>query len=325
MKQFGMLFVLLFICALFPSSCEKSNSEVFSDKKDTIKWVDFNITAQALKDASKADIESFNTENHIDWIKLLALIACDNGGNFSSYKSSHSQKYIERILSGEDPDIIGANLKYYDYYCRAYGAVLSGLLGSFYVEGSDEKSYGITGFSPIASGYSYSHYKDFGASRSYGYARNHLGHDLMGSIGTPIIAVESGYVEAVGWNQFGGWRIGIRSFDGKRYWYYAHLRKNHPYNDIYEGKIINAGEVIGYLGMTGYSAKENVNNINIPHLHIGLQLIFDPLEKDSPNQIWIDLYEISKFLSTHTSKVYKNADNGEYYSYSNLITEGTPE
>lgn len=33
----------------------------------------------------------------------------------------------------------------------------------------------------------------------------------MGSIGTPIIAVESGVVEHLGWNQYGGWRIGIRS------------------------------------------------------------------------------------------------------------------
>lgn len=80
---------------------------------------------------------------------------------------------------------------------------------------------------------------------------------MLGSIGTPIIAVESGYVEAIGWNRYGGWRIGIRSFDGKRYYYYAHLRRNHPYADMYEGKIVTAGDVIGYLGMTGYSSEEN--------------------------------------------------------------------
>ena len=82
-------------------------------------------------------------------------------------------------------------------------------------------------------------------------------------IGTPIIAVESGYVEAIGWNQYGGWRIGIRSFDGKRYYYYAHLRQNYPYREqLKEGDVVTAGDVIGYMGHTGYSTKENVNNIN---------------------------------------------------------------
>lgn len=79
----------------------------------------------------------------------------------------------------------------------------------------------------------------------------------MGSIGTPIIAVESGIVENLGWNQYGGWRVGIRSFDTKRYYYYAHLRKNHPYSEgMEEGRIVKAGDVIGYLGMTGYSTKK---------------------------------------------------------------------
>jgi hypothetical protein len=48
-------------------------------------------------------------------------------------------------------------------------------------------------------------------------------------IGTPIINVESGIVEALGWNQYGGWQLGIRSFDKKRYYYYAHLRQNYPF------------------------------------------------------------------------------------------------
>lgn len=102
-----------------------------------------------------------------------------------------------------------------------------------------------------------------------------------------------------------GWRVGIRSFDGKRYYYYAHLRKDHPYaKDLSEGQIVNAGDVIGYLGMTGYSPKENVNNINIPHLHFGVQLIFNDVQKDGTNQIWIDVYQIIEFLRKHTSGVY---------------------
>ena len=70
-------------------------------------------------------------------------------------------------------------------------------------------------------------------------------------------------MEAIGWNQYGGWRLGIRSFDKKRYYYYAHLRQNFPYNkSLKEGSIVQAGDVIGYMGHTGYSKKENVNNID---------------------------------------------------------------
>ena len=89
-------------------------------------------------------------------------------------------------------------------------------------------SYGLKAFSPIAAGYGYSHCDDFGVGRSYGFARKHLGNDLMGALGTPIVAVEAGTVEAMGWNQYGGWRVGIRSLDSRRYYYYAHLQKDTP-------------------------------------------------------------------------------------------------
>lgn len=142
-------------------------------------------------------------------------------------------------------------MKYYTYYRQAYGAVLDGLVGQYDIQIAAENAplfatpavnsdgttdpdrvwvtkYGLKAFSPIAKGFPYQDYDDFGVSRSYGYKRQHLGHDMMGQVGTPVIAVESGYVEAIGWNQYGGWRLGIRSFDGKRYYYYAHLRKIIP-------------------------------------------------------------------------------------------------
>ena len=76
------------------------------------------------------------------------------------------------------------------------------------------------------------------------------------------------------------------------------MRKDHPFaQDIEEGKIVKAGDVIGYLGMTGYSTKENVNNINVPHLHFGMQLIFDESQKEGNNEIWIDVYSIIEFLN----------------------------
>ncbi len=173
--------------------------------------------------------------------------------------------------------------------------------------------YGLKAFSPIASGFPYSDFDDFGTARSYGFKRQHLGHDMMGQVGTPIIAVESGIVEALGWNQYGGWRIGIRSLDNKRYYYYAHLRKNYPYQSNLEvGSRVQAGDVIGYMGRTGYSSKENTNNIDEPHLHFGIQLIFDESQKEGNNEIWISCYELVKFLRQNQCLTQKIPDTKEW-------------
>ncbi len=274
-----------------------------------IKWIDFDVNEDAMTDALHFCIASHEAGNDCSFTQLLACLAVKYGGNFSNYKKEDLNKIGNALQDGEDPVKITNNEKLYQYYAKAYDAVLGGTVGEYTeytVHGDNitkEEKYGLIAYSPIAEGYSYTHSDDFGVARSYGYKRNHLGHDLMGSVGTPIVAVEGGYVEACGWNQYGGWRIGIRSYDGKRYYYYAHLRRGHPYNDMYEGKQVEAGEVIGYLGMTGYSAKENTNNINIPHLHYGLQIIFDPAQKDGWNQIWIDMYALTKFLYQNSIRI----------------------
>ncbi|MBQ2754796.1 MAG: M23 family metallopeptidase [Clostridia bacterium] len=271
-------------------------------KKDYIKWVDFDVSKSAMDYAYKYDIRSYGDENHVTMVELLAYLGAKYGGDFSRFKYKDIYDLTSKINNETSFNEIVADMKYYSYYREAYGAVLDGFVGEFTIDG--EKRYGLKVFSPIGGGYGYSHYDDFGVSRSYGYRRKHLGHDLMNGVGTPVIAIESGYVEAVGWNQYGGWRLGIRSFDKKRYYYYAHLRKDHPYaKDFKEGDFVTAGDVIGYMGMTGYSVKENVNNINTPHLHLGLQLIFDESQKDGINQIWIDLYDITNFLTINQSYV----------------------
>ena len=286
-----------------------------------IRWIDFTVTAKALRDTLHADVAAYERGEQMSWITLLALLAAENGGDFSGYNSGQTERLVARLRAGELPTDIAVSKRLYAYYTEAYSAVLGGMVGpytavSVSADGTKEeqKCYGLRVFSPIAAGYSYTDYDDFGAARFYGYKRTHLGHDIMGSIGTPVVAIESGYVEHCGWNQYGGWRIGIRSFDGKRYYYYAHLRKGHPYNDIYEGKYVNAGEVIGYLGMTGYSACEDVNGINLPHLHAGLQIIFDASQIDGWNQIWVDLHALTEFWSVNRVRTVPDAAGKERVS-----------
>jgi len=289
-------------------------------EKKFIKYVEFNATYSLMEKAMKIDIESIDKDIHIDWITLLSYAAAKSGGNFNKNSAREIDNLTSRLQNNEGIADITKDLKYYNYYYEAYSAVLGGFVGGYIkknpdgsVAGEPEMNYGLRVFHPIAKGFSYSHSDDFGNKRTYGYTRIHLGNDLFGSIGAPVIAIEGGIVEALGWNKYGGWRIGIRSHDNKRYYYYAHLRKNRPYAaDLKEGDIIEAGQIIGYLGMTGYSTKENVNNITNPHLHFGMQLIFDESQKESDNEIWVNVYNIMKLLDKYRSTTVKNEETKEY-------------
>ncbi len=319
------------------------NADSREAKSDYIKWVDFNVTSEAMKQAYQIDVDTYGKETHLDWIDLLAIVGAKNGGDFKRYNAEAMSGIAEEFLSGKSTvEEYTKDLKYFSYYREAYGAVLDGMVGEYRIEcentgdttesqeeGSaqnDSESsdasdgsrqwklcYGLKAFSPIAKGFPYSDYDDFGVARSYGYRRSHLGHDLMGQVGTPIINVESGKVTALGWNQYGGWRIGIESFDGRRYYYYAHLRQNRPYAEgLKVGDIIQAGDVIGYMGRTGYSKTENINNIDEPHLHFGLQLIFDESQREGNGEIWVSGYELVKFLSGNRSEVCRNDETKEW-------------
>ena len=277
-----------------------------------INWVDFDVSYEALCQAYEWDVKTYGEEIHLNCIELLAYLGTKYGGDFDSYSKSLSKDMnalAKKLTDGAcTMEELTEGMKYYDYYLEAYGAVLEGLVGEYERETEKgwEKCYGLKAFSPLAKGFYYEHYDDFGAGRSYGYDRKHLGHDMMGQTGTPIIAIESGTVEALGWNQYGGWRIGIRSLDGKRYYYYAHLRQNYPYAEwLEEGCSVTAGDVIGYMGRTGYSATENVNNIEVTHLHWGLELIFDEERRKQGYEVWIDVYALTQFLYKNRCETYK--------------------
>ena len=305
------IFVLILLAAM-----------VIPVRAEGIRWVDFDVPYESLKYAMEQDIATFDQEQHISWIDALALAACRTGGKCGL---NAVKQAFEDLKKGKSPE----DIKYYSYYKEAYSAVLGGLLGSYAIASNGEwkPSYGLKAFSPVAAGYGYSHCDDFGVSRSFGFARKHLGNDLMGSLGTPLVAVEGGVVEAMGWNRYGGWRVGIRSFDSKRYYYYAHLQKDTPFAPgLQEGDIVQAGDLIGFMGRTGYSDKENVNNIETVHLHFGIQLVFDESQKECNSEIWINAYPIVKLLAEHRCSLQKTAKGWmRKYPYQDLDVKLFPE
>lgn len=110
-------------------------------------------------------------------------------------------------------------------------------------------------------------------SRNYGGDRVHEGTDIMALENKrghyPIISISDGIVEQKGWLKLGGYRIGIRSPNGV-YFYYAHFSDYAENLEI--GDEVKAGELLGFMGDTGYSEEEGTTG-NFPvHLHLGIYL-----------------------------------------------------
>ena len=67
--------------------------------------------------------------------------------------------------------------------------------------------------------------------------------------------------------------------------YYAHL---YSYaGDLKEGDRVKAGELIGYMGDTGYGKTEGTRGNFDVHLHVGIYIKTDHNEEMSVNPYWI--------------------------------------
>ncbi|HEU5139433.1 MAG TPA: M23 family metallopeptidase [Bacillales bacterium] len=106
----------------------------------------------------------------------------------------------------------------------------------------------------------------YGDRRGWGGLRQHEGVDIFANYGVPVKSTTYGFVETIGWNQYGGWRIGIRSLSNV-YHYYAHLKGYAK--GLEKGDVVKPGQVIGYVGSSGYGP-EGTQGKFPPHLHYGM-------------------------------------------------------
>ncbi|WP_186576368.1 M23 family metallopeptidase [Aquibacillus kalidii] len=119
---------------------------------------------------------------------------------------------------------------------------------------------------PIPLHHNYSYKNTWGDARGFGGRRIHEGTDIFANYGVPVKATTYGVVELKGWNRYGGWRIGIRDINSN-YHYFAHLN---GYEDgIKVGDVVQPGDVIGYVGATGYGPPGTSGKFP-PHLHYGM-------------------------------------------------------
>ncbi len=132
-------------------------------------------------------------------------------------------------------------------------------------------------------------------SRKFGGERVHEGCDIMAALNKrgryPVLSISDGYVEKMGWLRLGGYRIGVRSQHGV-YFYYAHLSDYAP--ELETGDEVKAGQLLGFMGDTGYSETEGTTGYFPVHLHVGIYLDDGNGEEQSYNP-----YPFLKELESH--------------------------
>jgi murein DD-endopeptidase MepM/ murein hydrolase activator NlpD len=127
------------------------------------------------------------------------------------------------------------------------------------------------------------------AERTYKGKRGHEGTDVMASLDKrgvyPVLSMTDGVITNLGWLEKGGYRVGITSNSGT-YYYYAHLDS---YANISEGSKVKAGELLGYMGDSGYGPEGTKGQFAV-HLHVGIYTVKDGQE------ISVNPYYVLQFL-----------------------------
>jgi murein DD-endopeptidase MepM/ murein hydrolase activator NlpD len=125
------------------------------------------------------------------------------------------------------------------------------------------------GFKKVTSKFSFSRVHPI-----LGVSRPHLGVDFAASAGTPVRSTSDGKIEFAG--NKGGYGKTIVIRNGAYSTLYAHLSKFSK--NIFSGKFIKQGEVIGYVGASGLATS--------PHLHYEFRIHgihLDPLKVKLPS------------------------------------------
>jgi murein DD-endopeptidase MepM/ murein hydrolase activator NlpD len=236
----------------------------------------------SLSEGALNKLKELNQKNNTQISKILTILMLDNNFDLSNcslndysindYNESFSYKYSKR------PNDLNKLIQVYE-------TIWSDLM------------YFPIPESTINEQATVSYENSWLADRTYGGKRLHEGTDIMAGINKPdvypVVSICEGTVEKIGWLEKGGWRIGIRSDKGA-YFYYAHLSAYAK--GIEQGQRVMAGEMLGYMGNTGYGTEGTVGNFDV-HLHVGIYIKTDNYSELSVNPYWILRYLEDKKLS----------------------------
>lgn len=282
-KHIYILMLFLVLICIYIVSIEKQIYRMTGIKnlqKDIEESMDFR--SMNLSEGALQKLKELNYSNNIEFAKMLTVIMLDNNfdltncdlKNYSKndYKLSFAYKYNKRPTQLEKLigvyDSIWSDVKYFPVP----------------VSSTNEKA-------------TVSFENSWYAERTYGGKRPHEGTDIMAGINEPdlypIVSMSDGTIEKMGWLDKGGWRIGVRTKKGA-YLYYAHLASYAE--GIKQGDEVMAGELLGYMGNSGYGKVGTTGNFDV-HLHVGIYIKTDNFSELSINPYWILKYLEDEKLS----------------------------
>ena len=222
------------------------------------------------------EIEEFAKVNSLDALEILTYYMLENDfvlqeGKIKLYDVD---SYMQKVAKLKE-----SKLEDFKSVCEAYKAIFGDIEYFPIPESSTEY--------PINIGF-----KDGWGSERYYEDNMHLheGTDIMTNHRrgyVPVVSMTSGVVENIGWLKLGGYRIGIRSEKGG-YFYYAHLYKYSKKFNV--GDNVKAGELIGFMGDSGYGDAEGTVGKFDVHLHLGIYIKTKNYEEIAVNPYAVLLY-----------------------------------
>lgn len=247
-------------------------------------------------------------ENGIEFAYFLTLSAEMAKFNPDKYKSDLIPKVLERAGTGSPASLNKSSKTIYNMYSRYYNYLNAGPIPNSKITTTRTKK--LKSFDPeeyeyetstMETFYSYSHYDDFGAQRTFGGNRAHEGNDLIASAGVPIVSISEGIVRDMNWNDFGGNIVGVIT-GPDTYFYYAHVQSFNP--DLHEGDYVNAGDLLGYVGNSGYGPL-GTTGMFVNHLHLQIGIKIDGLKE----RFYVSPYNIVTFLDDYRVTIYEEISN----------------
>jgi murein DD-endopeptidase MepM/ murein hydrolase activator NlpD len=190
--------------------------------------------------------------------RYLESVAGADAGAVIAAEAAHRRLGAEQASLVAEVDAAAAAVAALDVGIRERTAELAGLADELRAYEAGSHVY-VRGFVfPVAGPVDFIDSWGFPRMTGTPSAHWHQGTDVFAAHGTPLVAAESGRLARVGQGTLGGNKLWVVGDSGTEY-YYAHLAAFAP--GVVDGRRVNAGDVVGYVGDTGNARGTS------PHLH----------------------------------------------------------